>query len=213
MTAREAQLHAAAGAGNLRVSLIDGTIEIGNTAVLRFPGTIEQSIPLTGASNSENTTANPSHMQLCLLPAAQQDQRQRIQRLEQSLATEAAYQMLTGDFDQLTDPSWVEKCDELEREFHRLYRLETEPFRRWASGFSCLAFVMVGVPLAIRLRTSDLMTTFAICFLPILIVYYPLFAFGLDRAKNGALPPYVVWLGNLVCLGVGAWLFRKVARY
>ena len=101
----------------------------------------------------------------------------------------------------------------MEGQRQRLHRLETEPFRRWASGFSCLAFVMVGAPLAIRLRNSDLMTTFGICFLPILIVYYPLFAYGLDRAKNGALPPYCVWLGNVVCLAIGAWLLRKVSRY
>ena len=33
---------------------------------------------------------------------------------------------------------------------------------------------------------------------------------GIDRAKNGAWPPYSVWLGNLVLLAVGLALLRRV---
>ena len=49
--------------------------------------------------------------------------------------------------------------------------------------------------------------------LPILLVYYPLLMYSVDRAKNGALPPYSVWLGNAILLACGAWLLRKVFRY
>jgi lipopolysaccharide export system permease protein len=94
-----------------------------------------------------------------------------------------------------------------------LHRLRTEPWRRWSSGFSCLCFVLVGAPLAIRKRTSDLMTTFGLCFGPILLLYYPFFAYGLDRAKSGELPPYTVWVANLVLATLGLWLIKKVVRY
>jgi lipopolysaccharide export system permease protein len=96
---------------------------------------------------------------------------------------------------------------------HRLFRLQTEPWRRWANGFSCFFFVVAGIPLAIRLRNSDVLTSFFLCFLPILLVYYPLLAFGVDRAKGGVLPPYTVWLGNVFLLLAGLWLLRKVLRY
>ena len=78
---------------------------------------------------------------------------------------------------------------------------------------SCFFFVLVGVPLAIRMRNSDFWTSFGLCFLPILLVYYPLLAFGVDRAKAGDLPPYVVWLGNAVLCVAGVGLFRRVIRY
>jgi len=96
---------------------------------------------------------------------------------------------------------------------HRLHRLQTEPWRRWANGFSCFFFVLVGAPLAIRMRNADLWTSFAVCFLPILIVYYPLMAYGVDRAKCGELPPYAVWLGNVILAAAGLWLLRKIVRY
>jgi len=36
--------------------------------------------------------------------------------------------------------------------------------------------------------------------------------YGLDRAKCGALPPYSIWLGNLVLLAGGSWLVYRVLR-
>ena len=55
-------------------------------------------------------------------------------------------------------------------------------------------------------------TTFFRCFCPILLIYYPFFAFGLDQAKAGEVPPYTVWAGNLVLALIGVWLLRKVIR-
>jgi lipopolysaccharide export system permease protein len=49
--------------------------------------------------------------------------------------------------------------------------------------------------------------------LPILLVYYPLLMFGLDRAKAGALPPQVMWLGDIAVAIAGLWLLRRTVRY
>jgi lipopolysaccharide export system permease protein len=126
---------------------------------------------------------------------------------------EAAYQMMTGGFEDLTGDEWLARRGMLEHAETRLTRLQTEPWRRWANGFSCLFFVLVGAPLAIRLRTADVWSSFGACFLPILCVYYPLLMYGVERAKGGALPPYSVWLGNVILLLIGCWLLRKVLRY
>ena len=50
-------------------------------------------------------------------------------------------------------------------------------------------------------------------FLPILIFYYPLLVLGVDYAKVGVVPPYTVWIGNLVLGLVGIGLMRKIIRY
>ena len=67
--------------------------------------------------------------------------------------------------------------------------------------------------MAIRLRNRDFLTSFFLCFLPILIVYYPLLMYGIDGSKSGTIPPQAVWTGNLLLVGWGAWLLRKVIRY
>jgi lipopolysaccharide export system permease protein len=92
-------------------------------------------------------------------------------------------------------------------------RLEMEPWRRSASGFSCLCFMCVGAPLAIWLRHADFMTNFFMCFFPILIGYYPLFLMSLDFAKGGDFPACAVWLGNIFCVLVGLWLMNKVLKH
>ena len=63
------------------------------------------------------------------------------------------------------------------------------------------------------LRTSDYWTTFGLCFLPTIVVYYPLFIFGLEQAKDGNIPPYGVWIGNLVLTAIGVILIAKVRRH
>ena len=121
--------------------------------------------------------------------------------------------MLTGDFDSLSERGLEgARARIAEAPRSRLHRLHTEPWRRWANGFSCLCFVMIGVPVAIWLRYSEFIASFFICFLPILLVYYPLLAVSVDQAKDGALPPQSVWLGNILLALAGIWLLRRVNR-
>ena len=40
-----------------------------------------------------------------------------------------------------------------------------------------------------------------------LLVYYPLLAWGLDRAKSGAINPYLVWVANAI---VVLWGWRRL---
>ena len=129
------------------------------------------------------------------------------------MAADAAYQMLCGDFASLAGPEWGSTYAGREVEQTRLNRLLTEPPRRWAAGFSCLCFALVGAPIAIRLRNRDFLTSFFLCFVPILIVYYPLLMFGLHATKSGAMPPCSVWEGNGLLAIWGIWVLRKVVRY
>jgi lipopolysaccharide export system permease protein len=135
-----------------------------------------------------------------------------MRRLQQAFAAQAAYEMVTGDFEGLASPTWNHCQLQLRDAEFQLYKLELVTWRRWANGFSCLFFVMVGAPLAVRLRNADVWTSFGLCFLPILLIYYPLLMYGLYRAKSGALPPYSIWLGNGVLLLGGSWLIYKVVR-
>jgi lipopolysaccharide export system permease protein len=121
--------------------------------------------------------------------------------------------MLTGDFHALTATEWNARRKERQNLYNYLHRLYTEPHRRWSAGFSCLCFVWVGAPMAIWLRNRDFLTTFFLCFVPILLVYYPLLVYGVDGAKNGTIPAFSVWAGNAILLVWGAYLLRKVLRY
>ncbi len=103
--------------------------------------------------------------------------------------------------------------DALKQREKRSHRLRTEPYRRWANGFSCFGFAILGIPLAIWMKNSDMWTSFGMCFLPTLAVYVPLVLFGVDRAKSGAFHPSIVWVGNIVVVLFGILLFRRALRH
>lgn len=214
LTAREAELQLDQENGLLNVLLTDGQVTVGDEVTLRFPGkTITHEIPLTEAARKASSASRPSDLPLWRIQPELCATESEIEGLRQELAVRAAYQMLTGDMAGLTSAEWDTQNARLANARYRLHRLATVPWRRWANGFSCLFFVMVGVPLAIRMRNRDLWTSFAVCFLPILIVYYPLLAYGVDRAKSGDLPPYSVWLGNVILALAGLWILRRILRY
>jgi lipopolysaccharide export system permease protein len=112
----------------------------------------------------------------------------------------------------LTDPIWAPEFHELHEVEIRKHKIASEPWRRWANGFSCLCFVVVGAPLALRLQKADFWVVFFLCFFPIIIVYYPLLMFGVSQTKTGALPPMFVWFGNAVLLVTGIYMLVQLAR-
>jgi lipopolysaccharide export system permease protein len=156
---------------------------------------------------------SPSHLALAQMPSERVRQLEVIETIKNRMVARAGFQMLTGEIDGLTGDTWNHDAKDLQHQKYRLYRIHTEPPRRWANGFSCLCFALVGSTMAIRMRNSDALTSFFLCFGPILLVYYPLLAFGVDRAKAGAITPYAVWLANLILAVWGLWLLRRVLRY
>ncbi len=92
-------------------------------------------------------------------------------------------------------------------------RLRTEPFRRWSNGFTCFGFVLIGAPVAMMRRNADILTTFFVCFAPILVVYYPLLMLSEDLSTTGKLPPWSFWLGNVAMIGPGLGLLRRVLQH
>jgi lipopolysaccharide export system permease protein len=212
LTAREAELKRNPEENTLSILLTDGMAERGHDIFFAFDGQEEGIVPLLDDPSSMATARSPSHLPFHQIPREIENQQDTLDARRRALATLAACQMWSGQFDELAGGEWRVHAERMTKDQHRLKHLQAVPWRRWATGFSCLCFAMVGVPLAIHIRSANLFTTFAACFLPILLVYYPLLVYGVDRTKCGALPPYAVWLGNVICGGVGLILLRRVLR-
>jgi lipopolysaccharide export system permease protein len=211
-TADEADLHSHAANETLRIVLRNYQFDHGEVHA-EDPDEFTHEIPLEAATRRGYESNRPADTALSRIPQEKVEQRRQIEELQRVLAADAAMQMMLGDFDTLTSSDWIERHQQVRNMQMRLHRLETEPWRRVANGFSCLCFALVGSALAIRLRNADVWSSFWICFLPILLVYYPLMMYGVGLAKSGEMPPHVVWLGNLVLAAIGYWQVRKVLRY
>lgn len=212
ITAAEATISCNRESGVLDLGLTDAYIDFEGEGTIRFPSYVFQ-IPLKQASSVEDRSQVPSNIALGRIAQETDLQRERIENHRRELAVRGAFEMLCGDFDQLTSAEWKTRENSNKGLISRLHRLHTEPHRRWSAGFSCFCFLWVGAPMAIRLRNSDFLTSFFLCFFPILAVYYPVMMYGIDGAKNGTIPPFSVWAGNLILLLWGGYLLRKVIRY
>jgi lipopolysaccharide export system permease protein len=212
VTAEEAELRSDPANNVLKIFLRNGTVRAEGKVSYEFPDVDEREIPLRDPREQAEATL-PSWMPLSAIPEQIARHQEQIRQHKQEMAVRAALDLVRGDFGQLQSPEWAYWNEVINGMQSHLYRLLTEPHRRWSAGFSCLFFVWVGAPMAIRLRNGDLLTSFFLCFLPILIVYYPLLVYGIDGSKHGTIPPYSVWAGNLMLFLWGTWLLRKVMRY
>jgi len=213
ISAEEAELRSNPDDNGLTISFLNSVMEVEGRASMELPGPFELVIPLDEVSRKVGSGVSPSHVPLRDIPKRLAQTRLAIKQGEQAIAAEAAWRLLTGDLAKLTGPPQTPAAQNLGGLRDDLHKLATEPPRRWANGFSCLCFVLVGAPLAILRRSGDALTSFFICFVPILAVYYPLMMWGVDRSKAGDWSPYTVWMANLACLAAGAWFLRKVWRY
>ena len=211
ITADEAVLRCDRGEGVLKVFLRNSVVDMGGISMV-WPDVQEREIPLSDASRARSGGPG-TNLSLRSLSDAIAAARTEVVQLEQTMAALAACEMTCGDFDEFTSDQWrAYEYDKGERSSH-YYRLLSVPQRRWAGGFACLCFALVAAPMAICLRNRDFLTSFFLCFLPILIIYYPLMIYGADGAKNGNLPTLFVWAGNIMLALGGFWLLRRVVRY
>ncbi|MCA9239469.1 MAG: LptF/LptG family permease [Planctomycetales bacterium] len=178
---------------------------------IAYPDTFEHVIDLgTLFGSSDSGHRSPSTYSLAEIGPAIHRTQNDIEQINNDRSARAAYAMLTGEFEQVSQAVWEVQNHELEGANYILNRLHVEPYRRWSGGFACLAFAMVGVPVAMILRKSDFLASFFVCFAPILIVYYPLLIVSVKQAKDGGIPPWSVWAGNLVLAVAGVGLMHAV---
>ncbi|HEU5115035.1 MAG TPA: LptF/LptG family permease [Isosphaeraceae bacterium] len=76
--------------------------------------------------------------------------------------------------------------------------LETEKHVRVALSAGSFFFVLLGAPVGILFAKRDFLSAFISCFIPIIIVYYPLVLATMNMGKEGILPPYGVFAGDAV---------------
>ena len=93
-------------------------------------------------------------------------------------------------------------------------QLDAEVQMRPALAMGCLCFVLVGCPVGIWASRADYLSTFVICFLPTVFLYYPLLLCGSNLGKDGkmAMAP-AVWAADAI-VGCGALflIFRLMRR-
>ncbi len=91
--------------------------------------------------------------------------------------------------------------------------LNVELLMRPALSAGCLCFILVGCPVGIWFSRSDYLSSFIVCFLPIVFLYYPLLLCGTGMAKDGRMNPFLLlWGANLIMMFIGGVLFWRLLK-
>jgi lipopolysaccharide export system permease protein len=84
---------------------------------------------------------------------------------------------------------------------------------RPAIAVGCLCFVLIGCPVGIWASRSDYLSTFVICFLPTIFIYYPILLCGSNLAKDGKISAVVgLWAADAFLAGAALVLIGKLMR-
>lgn len=137
---------------------------------------------------------------------------EQLRDIEQDIATTQAEVGQPGASETL--PAHVENL----RNTHQRVRLEkvnleVEVIMRLSLSFGCLCFILIGCPVGIWFNRADFLSSFITCFLPVVIVYYPLMLAGTGIAREGKINPWLLVFGaNLVVGSLGLLLTWRLTR-
>ncbi|HLJ12447.1 MAG TPA: LptF/LptG family permease, partial [Planctomycetaceae bacterium] len=132
--------------------------------------------------------------------------------LSQRHIVKAVLALSEGAFDRLLSPQQPSEMKERLRA-ERCNKLRTEIHGRVALSCSCFFFVLIGSPFAIVQGRRQFLTNFAICFMPILGVYYPIVLLTMNLCRDGIVEPaWGMWIGNVGLVITAAFVLRKVFR-
>ena len=126
--------------------------------------------------------------------------RRKLNRLNSTLEdtrqmrdAETAMALTLGDFDRLLQPDMFDYVRKTELYRQDLAKLRTEIHSRFALSTSCFFFAFLGAPFAILQARRQFLTSFFMCFLPILVVYYPIELLMMNLSKTESVPPSALW--------------------
>jgi len=156
----------------------------------------------------------PRHLTLETLNRRIEECEVRQRAKEQQAIQEAAMLLVTGEFDQLAGGS----IETLNREKKRILtderRYRTEIHSRFSMAFGCLFFTLVGGPFSMLQARRQFITSFILCFLPILLIYYPVMFLMVNLSKMGTVDPWwAMWVPNMILGVVGTIVLRKVVQH
>lgn len=132
----------------------------------------------------------------------------------QLMLQEATMLLVTGDFAALRGTGLSEYTVAQRRAVSNERRYRAEVHNRFAMAASCLFFSFLGGPFSMLQARRQFITSFIMCFLPILLIYYPTTFLMVNLCKTGTVQPWwSMWVPNAI-LGCAGWVvLQRVIRH
>ncbi|NQV25412.1 MAG: YjgP/YjgQ family permease [Rhodopirellula sp.] len=177
----------------------------GRISVRLKEGDIELPLPMSG----QKVIAR--HLSISRIREELREFDEARQQAEDARAIRAAFALAMGDFDALAESPMTDQSSKIIISNSNTRKHNTELHSRFALSCSCFFFALVGGPFSILQARRQFLTAFFLCFLPILLVYYPVVLLMMNLSKTGSVDPaWAMWTGNVILL-IGAILVLRIA--
>jgi len=212
--AKKARMNFDFDAGLLRVYFEDA--DIAQSGDLANRGTLKDTpveFPIPGKGNIDGGKMT-EEMTVAEMKEKEADNRDKIAMERKQQAVAAAWFVGSGRLGLIR---W-DKIHSAYKDFDfwngEIDKYETEIQMRLSMAWGSLFFVVLGAPVGILFARRDFLSAFISCFMPIILLYYPLMLLGVNLGKEGIMPPYLVWCSNGVLgLIAGALAWPPVLKH
>lgn len=196
--------------GRVLMGVNDGWIEAPGEMQLRLH---EQEIPLVAQFGSGDGTKE-RHLNITELKSKVDSARVSIETSKDAQAIETAFVLAVGGFEQLAQPSIQKHATQTVAEIGKINRSRTEIHGRFAMSCGCFFFALVGCPFSILQARRQFLTTFFLCFMPTIVIYYLPVLLMQNLGRVGKVEPsWGMWLGNLVLFIAALFTLRKAIQH
>jgi lipopolysaccharide export LptBFGC system permease protein LptF len=88
----------------------------------------------------------------------------------------------------------------------------TELSKRYSFSLACFTFALVGIPLGVTAQRRETSSGFALSLITATVYIVFIILADTLNDKPAAMPHLIMWLPNVIFLGMGGWLFYKLSR-
>ena len=135
-------------------------------------------------------------------------------RLAAEKNIETTMMLFTADFQKLVSDEITTLDKQTKRAVTDELKYRAEIHNRFSMSASCWFFAFLGGPFAMLQARRQFITSFIICFLPILVVYYPVMFLMMNLCKSGTLDPWwAMWVPNVIIGTAAFFVLRKVVQH
>jgi len=115
--------------------------------------------------------------------------------------------MLWSEVGSRVDGATGKKMDEKDHS-----RSLTELNKRYSFSLACLTFALVGIPLGVTAQRRETSTGFALSLITATVYLVFIILADTLNDKPDTMPHLIMWVPNVLFMGIGGWLFYRLSR-
>ena len=143
------------------------------------------------------------------IPLSLAEFKDKLEQISASMkTTHALFQELRTKLDTAPKAGAVGK--ELDRK--QLSVVRTELSMRFSLAFSCITFCLIAIPLGITAQRRETTVGFILSLGVALLYFFFIMLANSMNERAGNHPHLLMWLPNVLFLGIGGWLFYKLSK-